>query len=242
MDPPVRGQHVGQPRAEVHRAAVEILDPAPRLGDHERAGADVPGIRGVALQEGVDAAGGDIGQAQRGRADAAHAAAVGEELHHPAAEAVDRGRLLGLDAGAHQALAQHVGGGDVEPLVAQPGPTAPHGREQLAAEGLEDGASGQPVGVPNRDRRARERDAVGVVGGAVERIDQPREGPVGHVAPALLGEDGVVRVVLADHADHLGLGRQVDPRDDRHPLALHLHLLGVVQPLDQDRAGGAHRA
>ena len=37
-----------------------MLDAPARLGDHEAAGADVPRIGGVALEERVDAAGRDV--------------------------------------------------------------------------------------------------------------------------------------------------------------------------------------
>ena len=82
---------------------------------------------------------------------------------------------------------------DGQPLVAEPrAPTSPGG-EQLAAKRLEDRGRGHSVGVAHRDRRARERDAVGVVRRAVERVDEPGARPVGLARDAFLSEDRMVR-------------------------------------------------
>ena len=68
----VRREHVREARAEVERASVEVLDAAARLGDHQAAGADIPRIGGIALEERVDAPRRDVREAQRGGAETAH--------------------------------------------------------------------------------------------------------------------------------------------------------------------------
>ena len=90
-----------KPSAEVQRAAVEVLDAAARLGDHEAAGADIPRVGGVTLEERVDAPRRDVREAQRGGAETAHGAAVHVELDDATSVGLDRVTVVGLDAGAH---------------------------------------------------------------------------------------------------------------------------------------------
>jgi hypothetical protein len=82
---------------------------------------------------------------------------------------------------------------------------------------------------------------VGVVRGAVERIDQPGGRGPADLDVALLSEDGMLREPLADDADDGPLRRQVRPCDDRRALVLLLHLQGAPQALDQDGAAGTRR-
>ena len=117
VDAPVRRQHVGQPGPEVERPAVERLDPPARLGDQQGAGADVPRVGRVGLQEGVDAAGGDVRQAQRRRADAPNAPATAGELGDALSERGDRPRIVGLHAGAHERLVEGRRRRDVQPVA-----------------------------------------------------------------------------------------------------------------------------
>ena len=173
----------------------ERLDPSARLGDQQGAGADVPRVGRVGLQEGVDAAGGDVRQAQRRRADAPNAPATAGELGDALSELGDRPRIVGLHAGADERLVERRRRRDVQPVARQPRPGASRRREQLAAERLEDRRRGDALSVPDGDRRARQRHAVGVVGRAVERVDEPGVAALGGAGAALLAEDRVVRVV-----------------------------------------------
>ncbi len=158
---PLRGQHVGQAGAEVQRAAVEVLDPPAGLGDHQAAGPDVPGVGGVALQEAVDAARRDVGQAQRRRAQAPRPPALRHEGDHAAAERGEGLRFVGLHARAHQRAVEPLGGGHAEAFVAEPGAAAARGREQLAPERLEDGSGGQALRRRGRRPRYRRRGCRG---------------------------------------------------------------------------------
>ncbi len=75
-----------------------------------------------------------------------------------------------------------------------------HGMLELAAVLAGDG-----------DREHRE--AVQEVGGAVERVDDPDRLAVAALDfAAFLGEERMLRIVLADVADDLGFRRLVDPR------------------------------
>ena len=191
VDVPVRGQYVGQPGPEVERPAVERLDPSARLRDQQGAGADIPRVGRVGLQEGVDAAGGDERQAQRRRADAPNAPASASELGDALSERGDRPRIVGLHAGAHERLVEGRRRRDVQPVVPDPCPAASRRREQLPAERLEDRRRGDALGVSDGDRRARQRHAVGVVGRSVEWVDEPGVAALGSAGAALLPEDRV---------------------------------------------------
>ena len=88
-------------------------------------------------------------------------------------------------------------------------------REHLAAQRIEDDAGEQrPAGLANRDRHTPGRHASGVVGRAVEGIDDPRVRPVGVACRALLAEDRVVGIPTEQQLDDGLLRRLVGPRDD----------------------------
>src|ERR671910_1435261 len=69
VDRAVGSEHVGDAVAEIERTAVEVLTTSAGLRDHERAGSDVPRVCGVTLVEGVEPAGGNVGETQRRRAE-----------------------------------------------------------------------------------------------------------------------------------------------------------------------------
>ena len=76
VDRAVGRQHVGDTATEVDGSAVEILAAAACLLDHERTGSDIPRVRSVAFEEGVDPACGDVGEAQGGTSEHASTAGV----------------------------------------------------------------------------------------------------------------------------------------------------------------------
>ena len=76
VDLRVAGHHFAL--VEVVGLAGEVADQAAGLGDHQRAGGDVPGAE-PGLEEAVVVAGGDVAQVERGGARAAQAGAA---LHH----------------------------------------------------------------------------------------------------------------------------------------------------------------
>ena len=67
VNPSVARQHVGAAGTEVERPTVEVLDATTRFRDQQGTGADVPRRGRVRFEKGVDATGGDVGEAQ-GRA------------------------------------------------------------------------------------------------------------------------------------------------------------------------------
>ena len=124
---------------------------------------------------------------------------------------------------------------------AEPCPGASRRREQLAAERLEDRRRGDAFGVPDGDRRARQRHAVGVVRRSVEWVDEPGVAALGGAGAALLAEDRVARVVRGDDLDDRCLRGAVGGGDDGRPLALVVDVDRPAEPVDEHRPTGARR-
>ena len=124
--------------------------------------------------------------------------------------------------------------------------------ERLAAHRVVDGADGRAAVDHEPHRDAEVRDAVRVVDGAVERVDDPGparwRGPARHrpaarrvaagrvVRPRLLGQDPVGGVALADRAHDQRLGEMVHLGDDV-PGGLVVDLLDALVALEQQPAG-----
>src|SRR5687767_13147826 len=84
------------------------------------------------------------------------------------------------------------------------------------------------------------REAMEVVGGAVERIDDPHEFAVDFAAvrAAFLGEEGVVRITLAHGIDDFHLGLGIDLRDEIVlPLLADVEAMDAVHATDDDFTG-----
>src|SRR5207244_3008677 len=79
--------------------------------------------------------------------------------------------------------------GNADGLAVQGGALAARGEEELAAERIEGGGGGETGGVLGGHVHREVRDAVSVVGGAVERIDVETQRRFGVAARAsLLGQ------------------------------------------------------
>jgi hypothetical protein len=88
------------------------------------------------------------------------------------------------------------------------------------------------------DRHAKERKAVGVVGRAIERIDDPAVARVAAgVRTALFAQDGMRRKCRQNRAQDLALALQVDVGDDVDG-TLVADLVDRVDPAAQQLAGG----
>jgi hypothetical protein len=197
--------------AEVPGAAVDAGEGAAGLADQEGAGGDVPGLE-VILPVGVEAARGEVGEVEGGRAGAADAADLGDDAVE-LEEVVGRAGGAGVgEAGGDEGEAEGAGGGDVEGrwlAVAgagargvDEGAVAAEGKKGLVSRRVMDDAEAGAVVIDEGDGDAEVGEAVGEVGGAVERVDDPLEdagrgsgvgaGVAGDPA-GLLGEDPVGR-------------------------------------------------
>ena len=184
---------VPRPRSN-HGPPVEVGDGRARpLGDQAR-GRDVPGRQAALLDERVEPAVGDVGQGERRRA---HRPRDPDGLADaPGPGSPPPGRPAPATRRSRTAC----------PCPTRCDPARPferrrpvgRGGEGLAPDRVVDDADDRPAVDDERDRDAEERDAVGVVDGAVERVDDPgpaaagcrRLGAARGVVPAgLLGED-----------------------------------------------------
>src|SRR5947209_7619629 len=89
--------------------------------------------------------------------------------------------------------------------VTRPPASAAAGDEALIAARVDDHAELEATLDLEGDGHGEEGHAVGVVGGAVERIHDPPVGRRAAARAALLGEDGMVREATPDHLDDEGL-------------------------------------
>ena len=178
-------------------AAVEIGDEAAGLAHQDDAGRHVPG-REAALPVGVEAAGRDPGEIERGRAEAAQARDL--VLHggrSRGGRARDRRGRVRQPAGDDR-VGEPLARGDAQAPVVEEGALAALGGEQLVVGRIVDQAGDDRALALERDRDREVRDAVQEVGGAVERIDDPGVGLVGAFArAAFLAEEAVARARLA---------------------------------------------
>ena len=206
---------------------------------------DVPGRQAALLDEGIEAAVGDVRERQRRRA---HRCA---RCGSPCARS---GRVIA----ARPAVERHR---DRRSRTASPcrrrrigRPLSVAGPSAVAANDLvpgrvEDDPDGRRAVDDQPDRDAEDRDAVGVVHGAVERIDDPdpatpRGGRLARdrpVLPGLLGQDRVGRVARPDRVEDQRLGQVVRLGDDVAG-ALVVDLLEPLVAVHQHGPGPAARS
>ena len=241
VNPAVARQHVGEAGTEVERPAVEVVDAPAGLGDQQRAGTDIPGVRRVRFEEGVDAAGRDVGEAERRRAQATHGPAVAAQLDDALSERRDRRWVVGLNPGAHERLIERFGSGYPQAVGTDPGSSGAHSREHLLTERLEDRPGDDAGIVADGDRRAGQGHAVGEVRRPVEWVDEPGERAAFGPAAALLAEDRVLREMSGDHPLDLRLGGEVDIGDHRRPFVLVGNLRRPAELFDEDNSSGTRR-
>ena len=174
---------------------MQIGDQAAGLDDQQAPGRDVPG-RQPELPEPVQAAGRHVREVERGRTGSAHPRGVlghARENFDILVEIVEPAKRK---TGSDQAILQLIALGHAQPVVVQKGAAPARGRKKLVAgrvvhDGLRDVAA-----MPQADRHGVLGKAVNEIGGAVERIDDPKVVRVasGSACARLLGQDRVIRV------------------------------------------------
>src|SRR5215510_4289511 len=157
---------------EIEGTAGEIADTTARFCQEQGAGRRIPGAEPQPPVP-IEPARGDPGEVEHRRAhapDAASAQAEGTILGE-----VRVGRLANPvgKARGEQALVEDRGPRDGERRAVDRGPRAALGHEQLVVAGIEHHAEGDARGFLQGDRHRPDGYAMGVVRGAVERIDDP---------------------------------------------------------------------
>ncbi len=124
--------------------------------------------------------------------------------------------LAAGEAGGGQAVFQAFGGGDANPPVIEVGSGAAFRGEHFLADGVVNHAGDNLARLFQAERDIEHGEAVGEVGGAVQRIDEPAEFRGALVAAALFGHDAVGGEVGAQAFHHefftgaVGFGHQVE--------------------------------
>ena len=145
------------------------------------AGRHVPRLQ-IALPIAVEAAGGDKGHVERGRAEPAKPGdPVLDFGHFPARQIVIAASDMRQAAGDH-AFIELAAAGDAQPLLVEEGALAALGDVELVIGGIVDHARDDRAFALQADRDRELRNAVQEIRGAVERIDDPGVALVGAFA------------------------------------------------------------
>src|SRR5207237_7708691 len=137
------------------------------LAHQQHAGSGVPGIE-IKFPKTVEAAAGDRRQVERGRAGSAYAVGAQRER----LVEVDVGILVALlagESGGQQAFGKFCRQRNMDALAIEKRSASLLGGKHLVATGIVKHAGDQFAAVLKSQRDAKDRKAVGEVGGAVER-------------------------------------------------------------------------
>ena len=213
----------GRDDADAPRRAREI-EPRPAVGrGHERPAlgrddtgrADIPEREPAPLDIGVEAAVRDVGQPQRRRSH--RAGDPNGAVERPVAA----GEAAPWQADMDDRVDQPFLGGQADGLAVEGGPSALDRREELAADRVEHDAEDGHAVDDEADADREERQAVRVVDGAVERVDDPqacarsirarlsRQGRARRGVARFLRQERIVGEGRADGLDDRRLGEVV---------------------------------
>ena len=116
-------------------------------------------------------------------------------------------------SGADQRSLQRALAADADLLAFQLRAVTARGGEEFLTHGIVNDRMLQPALLLHRDRDGESREAMQEIGGAIERIDDPRE-LIFAAAARFLGVDCVLRVAAPDGRDDVRLGLAVDVGDE----------------------------
>src|ERR1039457_4515003 len=177
------------------------------LGHQQRPGGQVPGIQ-AELPERVETPAGDIGEVQRSRTAPsypvrAHRQLVIEvDVHVLAA-------LLAGKSGGDQRIGQAPGRGHVNLAIVEIRARTFFSREHFLAQGIVDHPRDHLVAPCERQCHVESRVAVGKIRGAVQGIYEPAVLRRAFPSAALLGHNGMVRIICQYPLYHQPFGGPV---------------------------------
>src|SRR5215471_18546661 len=179
-------------------SAVEVGEHAPRFLDQQRPRRDVP-WREVKLEETVEHAGGDHSQVERGRARAPHGAGEEKDLLEKLEIEINPLAIPKRESGRHERSLDAFPVGDANARAVTKRAGAPRRGVQLIAQWVPDDPGNELGAFARSHGNAPERKPGDEVGGAVERIDDPRPRRAGFSrTTAFLAQERVVRKALPD--------------------------------------------
>jgi acetyl-CoA carboxylase, biotin carboxylase subunit len=210
VDQAVGGRDAG--RRELEIPPLDVRDAPAGLRHEQRTGGDIPGVE-LELPEPVEPAAGDIGQVQ-GRRPAAPDGLGPDDEPAPMIQVVDRARpdVVG-EARGQKAPAQVVDAGGPDGGLVEKGPPPGDGPEHLLPHRVVDESEDDPALALEGRGDAEDREGVGVVRRAVERIDDPPEGRRARPGESLLGQKAVAGKRGGQAPDEDLLGAGVEGRD-----------------------------
>ncbi len=174
---------------------------------HQKPGSRIPGFE-MLLPEAVKTAAGHVAKIQGCRSQSS------DPLGGPQASAetphqwLEYGLVIVGKSGDQQAIGKYGGGGYENGGSIELGPLILDSHEQFAQKGRQD-ESGQYAVIDRKsDGDTEQRQVVGKVGGAVQRIDDP-SATAARMCPALFSQDGVVGKGLGDGVDDGRFGLDV---------------------------------
>src|SRR3989442_2967650 len=233
MKPGVGGNEVAG--GGVERRTVHARDSACRLLHHQRTGGHVRRLE-MLLPEAVDPPSRNVTEIERCGSKTANGARTTEELTK------ERDEITGLlmhvvrEASDEKRLEEVLGRGSTKRHPVDERAFVPLGREQLAARGIENGADLDVAVDLQRERGAENRQAMGVVGRAVERVEDPsvpRRRAIRRAGAQLLGQHVVVRKALRDQRAEHPLALEIDLGDEiDRPFLFDAETRGTPRELD----------
>ena len=150
----------------------QVGDQSPGLLHEQDSGGDIPGLE-AKLEVAIEATTSDVSQIQRRRSEPAHAAGLAENRREQFEGGLGLGPDVVRESGGDQALTEAGLLADAQDLAVAHRPGSAAGAVEVVEQRLVDGARQRPLVVPHRDRDAKMRNAVRVVGGAVQWVDVP---------------------------------------------------------------------
>ena len=182
-------------------AADQIADETAGLQDQQRAGRDVPRFQSQ-FPESVGATSRHVSEVERRRSGAADAAALrAERSQHRHVRLQMLRDILERDAGCEHRILESMPVADANPFAIQLRAGAARRRELFIANRIDDHRVFEATAILGADRHAEVRNPVKIVGGAVERIDDPRVFGAGERFAIFLAENAVIGIRLVQYLD-----------------------------------------
>ena len=220
---------------EVDRLAREIGHASSSLLDDQGACRDVPRVQ-LFFPETIEPARRDIAEIEGGGPEPPDRTRTAKESRKHLYLVVPPIANRLRKPGAEQRIDQRFGRRNVYRVSVEPRPSTPLCDKQLLPDGIEDDANLDPAFHFERQRHAKESQAVGKVRGAVEGINDPpasRRRLTDGAARLLLAQHGVSRRSLGDKLANRSLGGNVRRRDEIDwALFLDRRIVSEVFPVD----------
>jgi len=179
----------------------------------ELSGRYVPRVQ-LSFPEAIQSPCSHIGKIERGSAKAPHGPCRPLKIKEILEIIVAAVRPVIRKTGGKKTLSQGDSSGNRQPVTVQKGPAALHRGKQLSHHRVKDDAKLHRSRHFQGDGNAKPGYAVGVIRGAVKRVDHPGISRPGGGILVFFGKDIVMRMILPDHPDDESLAGLIDFGDE----------------------------